>query len=176
MHVGMMRERRSPGVQHQGRADLGTQMLRVGGDGQQSLGSNVEQQAIDHGLVLVGDVGDRRRQREHHVVVLHRQQISLTGLEPAPRGTGLALRAMAIAARVVGDLDLRAALAAQHMPTQRRATALLDGRHDLELTQAQVRALSLAPSGPVDTEDVGDFQGEAPHAERPTWAARSPTG
>ena len=50
------------------------------------------------------------------------------------------------------------------MSTQRRAAALLDGRHDFELTQAQMRALSLAPSGPMHTEDVGDFQGEAPHA------------
>jgi hypothetical protein len=81
-----------------------------------------------------------------------------------------------IAARVVGDLNLRAALAAQDMSTQRRAAALLDGRHNLELTQAQVRALSLAPSGSMLTEDVGDFQGTAPHAKRPTWAAKSPTG
>ena len=151
-------------------------MFRVGGDGEQGLGSNLEQQAIDHGLVLVGDVGDRRRQREHHVVILYRQQISLTRLKPAPRGTGLALRTVAIAARVVGDLNLRAAFAAQDMSAERRTTALLDGRHDLELSQAQVRALSLAPSGPMPAEDVGNFKGEAPHAERATWAARSPTG
>ena len=162
MHVRMMGERRSPGVQHQGRADLGTQMLGVGGDGEQRLGGDVEQQAIDHGLVLVGDVGDRRRQREDHVVVLDRQQIGLTRLEPAPRGTGLALRAVPVAAGVVGDLDLLAGLAAQDMSTQRRAAALLDGRHHLELTQAQVRALSLPPRRPVDAEDVRDLQGGRP--------------
>ena len=71
---------------------------------QQRLGGDVEQQAVDHGLVLVGDVGDRRRQREDHVVVLHRQQIGLARLEPASRGAGLALRAVPVAARVVGDL------------------------------------------------------------------------
>ena len=49
------------------------------------------------------------------------------------------------------------------MPTQRRAAALLDGRHDLELTQTQVRALGFAPSGAMDAEDVGDFQGDSPH-------------
>src|SRR6476620_4396032 len=151
-------------------------MFRVCGDGEQSFGSDLEQQAVDHGLVLVGDVGDRRRQREDHVVILYRQQISLARLKPAASGTGLTLRTVTITARVVGDLNLRAVLAAQDMPTQRRAAALLDGRHDLELTQAQMRALSLAPSGPMHTEDVGDFQGEAPHAERATWAAKSPTG
>ena len=89
MHVGMMGQRRSPGVQHQGRADLGPQMLGVGGDGEQRLGRNVEQQAIDHGLVLVGELGDRRGQRKDHMVVLDRQQIGLTRLEPAPRGSWL---------------------------------------------------------------------------------------
>ena len=62
---------------------LRAQMLGIGGDGEQRLGGDVEQQAVDHGLVLVGDVGDRRRQREDHVVVLHRQQIGLARLEPA---------------------------------------------------------------------------------------------
>ena len=49
------------------------------------------------------------------------------------------------------------------MPAQCRATALFDGRHDLELTQAQVAALFMAPGGPVGAEDVGDFQGGSPH-------------
>ena len=160
---GMMRQRRAPGVQHQRRADARAQMLRIGGDGAQRLGGDVEQQAVDHGLVLVGDGGDRRRQREDHVVVLHRQQIGLPRLEPAPRGAALALRAVPVAAGVVGDLDLLAAFAAQDMSTQRRAAALLDGRHDLELTQAQVTALRLPPGRPVGAEDVGDLQGGAPH-------------
>jgi hypothetical protein len=70
---------------------------------------------------------------------------------------------MAIAAGVVGDLVGPATLTAQYMATQRRAAALLDGRHDLELSEAQVRALPLAPSGPMNTEDVGDLQGWPPH-------------
>jgi len=91
------------------------------------------------------------------MVVLDWQQIGLTRLEPAPGRTGLAFRAVSIAARIVGDLDLLAALAAQDMSTERRATALLDSRHHLELTPAQVSALSLAPGGSMGTEDVGDF-------------------
>src|SRR5262245_55850835 len=80
---------------------------------------------------------------------------------------------MAVAAAVVGDLVGPAVFTAQRMPTECRAAALLDSRHDLELTQAQVRALRLAPSGPMETEDVGDFQGEAPHVGRLRWAAGS---
>jgi hypothetical protein len=37
-------------------------MLRIGGDGHEGLGGGPEQQIVDHGLVLVGDVGNRRRQ------------------------------------------------------------------------------------------------------------------
>ena len=72
-------------------------MLGVGGDGTQRLRSNLEQQVVDQRLVVVGDGTDRRRQGEHHMVVVQRQQVGLARLEPAPRGAGLALRAMPIA-------------------------------------------------------------------------------
>jgi len=45
------------------------------------------------------------------------------------------------------------------MASQGRAAALFNGRHDLELAQAQMTTLSLAPVGAVGAEDVGDFQG-----------------
>jgi hypothetical protein len=47
-------------------------MLGIGGDGQQRLGRRLEQQVVDHRLVLVGDVGDRGRQSEDDVEVGHR--------------------------------------------------------------------------------------------------------
>ena len=52
------------------------------------------------------------------------------------------------------------------MTPERGAAALLDGGHDLELTQAQVAALGNAPRGPVGAEDVGDLEGEARHLQR----------
>ncbi|CAE6908724.1 hypothetical protein R69749_08520 [Paraburkholderia domus] len=42
------------------------------------------------------------------------------------------------------------------MSTQRRGAALFDGRHDLQLSQAQ--RYSLSPRWPVDAEDVRDLQ------------------
>ena len=51
--------RRAPGVEHGGDADAGAEVLGVGGDGDQRLGRGLEQQVVDDGLVLVGDVGDR---------------------------------------------------------------------------------------------------------------------
>jgi len=50
------------------------------------------------------------------------------------------------------------------MPTERRAAALFDGRHDLELAEAEVAGLRVTPSRPVSAEDIRDLQGEASHA------------
>ena len=161
----MVRECRAPCVQHERCTDPRAEVLRICGDADQRLGSNVEQHPVDHRLVLIGDRGDRRRQREDDVVVLHRQQIGLARFEPALSRTALALRAVAIATRVVGDLVGAAAVATQDVSAQRRAAALFDGRHDLELRQAQVRTLLSSPGGTVLAEDVGDFKGsELPHA------------
>ena len=71
---------------------------RVGGDGDQGLGRCLEQQVIDDGLVLVGDIGDGRRQREHDMIVRHRQQIGFACGKPVFCRRSLALRAMPVAA------------------------------------------------------------------------------
>ena len=43
-----------------------------------------EQQVVDHGLVLIGDIGDPSGQREYHVIVRHRQQLGLALGQPSP--------------------------------------------------------------------------------------------
>ncbi len=176
VHMGVVRQRRAPGVQYEGRADARAQVLGVGGDGQENFSGDIEQQGIHRGLVLVRDLRDGRGQREDDVVIIDREQIGLARLQPALRGAALALGAMPVAAGVVGDQVGAAALAAQHVPTQRRAAALFDGRHHLELGKAQVVVLGLAPGRPVGAEDVGDFQGGTPHADTPTPAAIAPAG
>jgi hypothetical protein len=39
-----------------------------------------------------------------------------------------------------------------------QAIALIDGRHDLQLPQAQVCTPTLSPGRPVGTEDIRDLQ------------------
>ena len=65
----MMGHRRAPGVEHGGDADAGAQVLGIGRDREGGLGRCLEQQIVDRGLVLVGDIGDRPRQRKHQVEV-----------------------------------------------------------------------------------------------------------
>src|SRR5260370_30785445 len=92
------------------------------------------------------------------MVIIHRQEIGRTGLEPALRGAPLALGAVPITAGVVGDLGLRAGTAAQRVPTEGGAAAVLNGRHDLELAETEGSPLGLPPGRPVGAEDVRDLQ------------------
>jgi hypothetical protein len=65
MHM-VMGHRRAPGMEHRGGGHAGAQMLGVGGDGEQRLGRGLDQQVVDHRLVLPGD---RRRQGEDDMMV-----------------------------------------------------------------------------------------------------------
>ncbi len=109
----VLRQGRAPGVKHRGDADAGAEVLGIGRDGGHGLGRGREQDVVDRGLVLIGDVGDGRRQREHHMEVRHRQQIGLARGEPFLGGGALALRAMPVAAgngrRPLAVLDKTAA-------------------------------------------------------------------
>ena len=141
----------------------------------QRLGRGLEQDVVDHGLVLVGDVGDRRRQREHDVVVGHRQQLGLALGQPFLRRRALALRAVPVAAGVVGDVGVRALLAARDMAAERRRAAALDRRHHLQLAEAHMTGIGSAPRRPVAAEDVRDLQRRTRHARHRLRRAASPS-
>ena len=100
-------------MQHQGGPDLCAQMFGIGSNRAECFGSDLKQETIDHCLVSVSDGADRRRQGEYHMVILDRQQIGLPGFEPTLGGAGLALGAMPVTARVVGDFVMIASRAAQ---------------------------------------------------------------
>ena len=72
VHVRMVRQCRAPRMQHQRRADLRAQMLWIGGNGAQGFGGNMEQQALEHRLVVPGDRADRGGQCKDDMVVLDR--------------------------------------------------------------------------------------------------------
>ena len=55
------------------------------------LHGRLEQVDVDHRLVVVGEIADRRRPREYQVIVLDRQEIGLARFEPAMCGTAESL-------------------------------------------------------------------------------------
>ena len=72
----------APGVENHGHAELGAEMLGIGGDGGERLGRRAEQDRVDNGLVLESDLADQRWQGEHNVEVGYRQQFGLPLREP----------------------------------------------------------------------------------------------
>ena len=61
---------------------------------------------------------------------------------------------------------MAAILAALDMPAESGRAALLDRRHDLELTQAHMSGIGPAPVGPMAMKDVCDLQLRARTAAR----------
>jgi hypothetical protein len=161
-------------VEHGGGADARAEVRGISGDREQRLGRGAEQQVVDDCLVLESDQGDLGRQGEDDVEIADRQQIGLAGREPILRRRALALGAMAVAARVVGDAAVAAILAALDMPAERGRAAVLDGRHQLKLAEAHMPGIGSAPVGPMAMKDVCDLQPRAAHGRRLRLGSRPP--
>src|SRR5579862_3109923 len=156
--VRVVIEALSPGVQDRGEADVGAEMLGIGGDRRERLSRRLEQQTIDLGLVLVGNRTDLRRQSEHDVEVRHRQQLGLARLKPGLRRPPLALRAVPIPAGVVGNARIGAVFASLDVSAERCGATYLYGRHDAPLGEAQMGLVGRAPAGPVAAKDIRHLQ------------------
>jgi hypothetical protein len=65
---------------------------------------------------------------------------------------------MPVAAGVVGDTPVPAVVAGLDVTAQRGGAAVLDRRHNLKLSEAQVPGIGGAIRGPCATEDVGDLK------------------
>ena len=66
-------ECRAPGVEDGEDADAGAEVFGISRDGDHGLGRGLEQDVVDRGLVVIGDVSDLSWQREYDVEVRHRQ-------------------------------------------------------------------------------------------------------
>jgi hypothetical protein len=166
---------RAPGVQHGGDADPGAEVLRVCGDRQHRLCRELEQQVVEDGLVLVGDVGDPSRQREHDVIIRHRQQLGFAIGEPLLGRGALALRAVPVAAGIVGDGRVGAVLAARDMAAEGCRAAVLDRRHYLQLVEADMAGMGLPPCRTTVAENIRNLQSRTRHRPRVSRAARPPS-
>src|SRR3990170_2239589 len=131
----MMRHRRAPRMQYRRHSDLGAEVLAVSRDAQHRLAAGLEQGVIDHRLILISNVTDLGWQREDDVEVWNGQQFSRARFHPLACLRALALRAMPVAAAVVGDgrETARAVLATRDVAAEFCRAAALDGTHDLQL-------------------------------------------
>jgi hypothetical protein len=86
------------------------------------------------------------------------QQFGAAIGEPLKARQTLALRAVSIATRIVGDASLAAVLASLDVSAERRRTASLDRGHDLALIEREPVALRDAKTVAVAAEDVRHLQ------------------
>ena len=129
MGMRMMRQGLAPGMENGDHPGLGTEMLRVGADETDRLGCRLEQDVVDHRLVLQRDGGHGRRHGENDMEIGERQQIGLAIREPLGARECLALWTVPIATAVVGDANQAAVAAPLDMAAERRCAARLDSRH-----------------------------------------------
>ena len=116
-----------PGVEHGDQANVCTEMLAIGRHGAQRIGGGSHEKVVHHCLVLECDLSQRGGQREDDVEIGNRQQLGLARLQPFGTRQVLALRAVPVAARIVGDALLAAVGALLDMAAQDRGPACRDG-------------------------------------------------
>ena len=78
----------------------------------------------------------------------------------------MALRAMPIATRIVGDVLVAAFGAGRDMPAKGGGPARLDRGHHLQLRQVQMSGVFTAIGRPIGAEDIRDLEFGAGHASR----------
>ena len=81
---------------HQGHTDAGPEMLGVSGNREQGLSGRLEQETVDHRLVVIREFADRPGQGEDQVIVIHGQEVCLACFQPTPGRTGLTLWTMPV--------------------------------------------------------------------------------
>src|SRR6516165_3915610 len=130
-------------MEHGEKADLGTQVLGIGSDGEQGLGCGSEQDTVELSLVLIGDRCNLFRWGEDHVEVLGVQKLGLAVLQPLSPGERLAFWAMPIGARVVSVALMAAVVTLLQVAAQDSGAADLDRGHDTALRHRERSAIVL---------------------------------
>ena len=116
-----------------------------------------------------------RRHGEHDVEVRHVEQFRLAVLQPLGSCETLALRAVPVAARVVGDALMAAVAAPLDVTAERGGAATLDRDHGAPPCGRQRRAVLVTKSRAEVAEHIRHFQPLAGHEPAPQAGTRSGT-
>src|SRR6516162_4777348 len=148
----------SPTVKHGEETDLSSQVLGIGCDGRQGFGCCMEEDAINHFLVLKGDRGNLLWHREDDVKIRDFEQFGLAVLDPLRSGQRLALRAVSIPTAIETIPLMAALIAALEVATESCSPTHLDGGHDASLCRGHRRVMLFSIGFAVAAEDVRQFQ------------------
>ena len=146
MDMRMKFELLIPGVQHAEEADLRTEMFGITCDFQKRFRTGAKQEIVDDLLILQGQWRQLARQGEDHMHVARREKLPATRREPTVASTGLTLRAVPVAARVVGDGAMSAAGAFIEMAAERGGATPLNGPQHFDVLPGDPRTASFDES------------------------------
>jgi hypothetical protein len=118
----------------------------------------MEENAVDHRLVLVRDRRDLLGQRENNVKVLDGKEVGVTLVQPLRADQGLTFRAVPIAATVEGNAQVTAGVTLFDVSAESGRAATLDRAHDAMLPTAECARVVLAIAGPGLAKDVRQFE------------------
>ena len=150
MYVGMQKQVLSPSVQDADHADLCAQVFAIDSDLQQGLRAGGEQQVVEQTWVLQGQHVEFVGHSEHDMEVTGGQEFAFAGRQPALASLCLALGAVPVSARVVGDGLMTAAWAGIAMTTQRCGAAAQNGPKRFELLKNDDGEAAETTRGPVE--------------------------
>jgi hypothetical protein len=116
----MMKQTLAPGVEHRDHSGLGSEMFSIGPDSPHCLRRGLEEDVVDDRLVLAELwLRDRCGHGEHDIEIGDGQQLGLSVSEPLRMSETLALRAMPVAAAIVGDAHVPDVVALLDMAAER---------------------------------------------------------
>lgn len=150
----------SPAVKDRGEADLGTEMFGIAREGGERTSDRIKEKAEDDPLVPQGQRVEAVRDGEDEMEVRGGEQAFHPLLHPLGLLQALALRTVAIAARVVGDANMSASATTVPMSTQGRRTTRLQMSHDPKLRRRGTTGTAIL--APVGSENVGHLEMRSP--------------
>jgi hypothetical protein len=153
-----------PGMQHGEEAEFRAEVSRVASDFEKGLGTGAEQQVVDDFLILQDQWRELRRKCEDHVDVARREKFSLTCGDPAFPGRSLTLRAVSIAAAVVGDGGtMPAAGALIEMTAECSGTTPRNGQQHFDVLPAEPLVISFDEGSSCAADEIGHLEGRPAH-------------
>ena len=151
----MMQQVLAPGMKNTEKADLGSQVFRIGSNLQESSGADSKQKCVHQFLVMKRQRRKGMGDRENHVQVRNSQEFLLTGGQPLPSRSVQTLRAMPVAAAVVRDGDYMTTLRTTvPVPSERCCPTTLNGGKYLQVQGCQPRPIILNETFPCRSNDV----------------------
>ena len=176
VQMGMMDERLAPGVEDGEEADLGAEVAGVGRYGAERLGDGPEEETVDDGLVLGGDLGDRRGHGEDDVEVLGGKQVRPAPFEPRGAGQRLTCRTVAVATGVVPDAPMTAVVTLLDVAAELMHPLILQHQITPKTSRYTRCSMSMLPNVSINTNPIFGPIGEmvVQHQPLPKQRMRPP--